>query len=49
MLLELFPNALDPRVGELSPTHYVFDLLDDFVEIVADDNPAIERLANDLV
>lgn len=47
-LSELFPDPLDPRVGDLTPTHYVFDLLDDFVEIIADDNPTIEQIENDM-
>ena len=47
-LAELFPDPLDPRVGDFTPTHYVFDLLDDFVEIIADDNPTIEQIDNDM-
>jgi hypothetical protein len=39
-LSELLPHATDPRLGELTPAHYVFDLLDDFIEI--------ETIENDL-
>jgi hypothetical protein len=48
-LSELFPNPTDPRLGSVTPIHYVFDLLDDFVEIIADDNPTIENIENDMV
>jgi len=47
-LSELFPDALDPRMGGYTPTHYVFDLLDDSIEIIADDNPTIEQIENDM-
>jgi hypothetical protein len=47
-LCELFPDAFDPRIGDLTPTHYIFDLLDDFIEIVADDNPTIQEIENDV-
>jgi len=48
-LSELFPDVPDPRLGELTPAHYVFDLLDDFIEIVAaDETPTIETIENDL-
>ena len=45
-LSEVFPEAPDPRAGELTPTHYIFDLLDDFIEILADDTPTIEEIEN---
>lgn len=49
-LAELIPDPnFNPRLGELTPTHYVFDLLDDYVEIVSDDSPIIEEIENDLV
>ena len=48
-LSELIPDTdVDPRLGELTPTHYVFALWDDFVEIIADDSPMIEEIDNDL-
>src|SRR4051812_23448025 len=47
-LSELFPDPLDPRLGSWTPTHYVFDLLDDFIEIIADETPTIEVIDNDL-
>src|SRR5689334_12262018 len=49
-LSEIFPDSSqgDPRLGELVPIHYVFALLDDFIEIIADDSPIIEQVANDL-
>jgi hypothetical protein len=48
-LSELIPDTkIEPRLGELTPTHYVFALWDDFVEIIADDSPTIERIDNDL-
>jgi len=48
-LSELFPNpaSIDQR-WEFTPVHYVFALLDDLIEIVADDSPAIEQIANEL-
>ena len=49
-LAEIFPelSGVDRRLGELVPIHYVFALLDDFIEIIADDSPIIERVENDL-
>jgi hypothetical protein len=48
-LSELIPETdIDPRLGELTLTHYVFALWDDFVEIIADDSPTIEQIDNDL-
>jgi hypothetical protein len=48
-LTELFPDPLiDPRLGDLDPTHYLFALFDDFIEIVADDSPTIEEIENDI-
>jgi hypothetical protein len=38
-LSELFPDPnIDSRLGDLTPTHYVFDLWDDFIEIISDDS-----------
>jgi hypothetical protein len=31
-----------------TPTHYVFDLLDQFIEIMGDDSPTIEEIANEV-
>jgi hypothetical protein len=48
-LSELIPDTpVDPRLGELTPIHYVFALWDDFVEIIADDSPTIQEVDNDL-
>lgn len=48
-LSELFtdPGTVEQRWG-FTPVHYVFDLLDDYVEIVADDSPVIDQLENEL-
>jgi hypothetical protein len=37
-------SEVDPRLGDLDPTHYLFALFDDFIEIVADDSPSIEEI-----
>jgi hypothetical protein len=48
-LSELFPDpTFNQHLGELAPTHYIFNLLDDLVEIVADDSPTIEEIENEL-
>jgi len=48
-LTELFPDPLiDQRLGDLDPTHYLFALFDDFIEIVADDSPTIKEIENDI-
>jgi hypothetical protein len=47
-LSELIPEPLfsDPRLGELNPTHYIFNLWDDLIEIIADGSPIIEEIEN---
>ena len=32
--------------GFFTPTHYVFDLIDDFIEIMGDGSPTLEEIAN---
>jgi hypothetical protein len=48
-LSELFtdPASMDQR-WEFTPVHYLFALLDDYIEIIADDSPAIEQIENEL-
>jgi hypothetical protein len=31
-----------------TPTHYVFDLLDNFIEVMGDDSPTVEEIANEV-
>jgi hypothetical protein len=31
-----------------TPTHYVFDLLDNFIEIMGDGSPTVEEIANEI-
>jgi len=49
-LSELISEPIvDPSLGDLTPTHYIFALWDDYVEIVANGSPIIEEIENDLV
>ena len=37
--------VFDQRLGHYTPTHYIFDLIDNFIEIIGDDWPTIEELS----
>jgi len=39
--------AFDQRLGIFTPTHYVFDLVDNFIEIMGDDSPTVEEIQNE--
>jgi hypothetical protein len=38
----------DQRSQFFTPTHYVFDLLDNFIEIMGDGSPTVEEIANEI-
>ncbi len=38
----------DPNVRSFIPTHYIFELVEYTVEIIGDDSPAVEEIANEL-
>jgi hypothetical protein len=40
--------VFDQRLGLFTPTHYIFDLIDNFIEILADSSPSIEDITNDI-
>ena len=40
--------VFDQRLGLFTPTHYVFDLIDNFIEIMGDSSPMIEEVANEV-
>jgi hypothetical protein len=40
--------VFDQRLGLFTPTHYVFDLIDNFIEILADSSPSIEEITNEI-
>ena len=37
----------DQSLGLFTPTHYIFDLVDNFIEIMGDDSPAVEEIQNE--
>jgi hypothetical protein len=39
--------AFDQRLGIFTPTHYIFDLVDNFIEIMGDDSPTVEEIQNE--
>jgi len=39
--------AFDQRLDLFTPTHYVFDLIDNFIEIMGDSSPTVEEIANE--
>ncbi|HEV3147096.1 MAG TPA: hypothetical protein VGZ24_00455 [Chthoniobacterales bacterium] len=34
-------------MGLFTPTHYIFDLIDNFIEIMGDDSPTVEEIQNE--
>ena len=38
----------DQHLQFFTPTHYVFDLLDNFIEIMGDGSPSVEEIANEI-
>jgi hypothetical protein len=40
--------VFDQRLQFFTPTHYVFDLIDNFIEILADSSPSIEEITNEI-
>jgi hypothetical protein len=38
----------DQRSTFFTPTHYIFDLIDNFIEIIGDSSPTIEEIANEV-
>jgi hypothetical protein len=40
--------VFDQRLSLFTPTHYVFDLIDNFIEIVGDSSPTIEEITNEV-
>ena len=39
--------VFDQSLGLFTPTHYIFDLVDNFIEIVGDDSPTVEEIQNE--
>jgi hypothetical protein len=39
----------DQHLGFFTPTHYIFDLIDNFIEIMGDNSPSIEEIANEVI
>jgi hypothetical protein len=40
--------VFEQRLGLFTPTHYVFDLIDNFIEIIGDSSPTVEEIANEV-
>jgi len=40
--------VFEQRLRLFTPTHYVFDLIDNFIEILGDSSPTIEKIANEI-
>jgi hypothetical protein len=40
--------VFDQGLGLFTPTHYVFDLIDSFIEIMGDSSPTVEEVANEV-
>jgi hypothetical protein len=40
--------VFDQRLGLFTPTHYIFDLVDNFIEIMADASPTVEQIQNEM-
>lgn len=40
--------AFDQRLELFTPTHYIFDLVDNFIEIMGDASPTVERIPNEM-
>jgi hypothetical protein len=38
----------DQHSGLFTPTHYIFDLVDNFIEIIGDNSPTVEEIANEV-
>jgi len=39
----------DQHLRFFTPTHYVFDLIDNFIEIMGDSSPRVEEIANEVI
>jgi hypothetical protein len=39
--------VFDQSLGVFTPTHYIFDLVDNFIEIMGDDSPTVEEIQNE--
>jgi hypothetical protein len=40
--------VFEKESADYIPTHYIFKLIEDFIEIIAYDSPAVEEIANDV-
>jgi hypothetical protein len=40
--------TFDQRLAFFTPTHYIFNLIDNFIEIIGDGSPAAEEIANEV-
>ena len=38
----------DQRLAFFAPTHYTFNLVDNFIEIIGDSSPTVEEIANEV-
>jgi hypothetical protein len=40
--------TFDQRLAFFTPTHYIFNLIDNFIEIIGDGSPTAEEIANEV-